>query len=92
MQIAFNTVGLNPVSQYTVGPFILDFAFPDNRLAVECDGVYWHNLPKQKIKDEQKDDYLSLQQWRIVRLSEAAIKASPGDCANIVIEALNEML
>lgn len=35
------------------GHFILDFWLPEYQLAIECNGEYWHNLPKRKERDKK---------------------------------------
>lgn len=32
--------------------FYIDFYLPDLTLMIECNGEYWHNLPKRKERDE----------------------------------------
>lgn len=80
-QIAFET-------EYHVGPFLIDVAFPDRRLAVEADGTYWHGNSKQQAKDRQKDGYLSKNGWRILRLPENEINASVSACVDQIAALL----
>lgn len=88
MSEAFAQLQLSPTPQKSIGPFIVDFAFESHRLAVECDGVYWHNRPEQKKKDTNKDKYLRGHGWEVVRFSELDINRSPAMCAEIVRELL----
>jgi very-short-patch-repair endonuclease len=88
MAEAMRGLGLRPLPQAPFGPYNVDFAFPEARLVVECDGAYWHSLPKQKRIDHSKDAYLANRGWRVLRLTEAAIKASPATCAQAVLEAV----
>jgi len=50
--------------QYSVGPYILDFYCAEKRLGVELDG--FHHL-KDKEYDKQRDDYLLLNDIKILR-------------------------
>lgn len=74
---AMKIIKLYPTPQYPIGRYIADFAFVEQKLVVECDGDYWHNLPEQKVKDQRKDDYLTRHGWHIIRLSETDINFSP---------------
>lgn len=85
---AFRSIGQTPEAQYLVGPYILDFAFPDHRLAVECDGTYWHGRPEQQFKDRRKDGYLKHKGWKCIRLTEVEINADPADCVMRVLKLL----
>ena len=71
----FVKAGLVFTPQRVIGPYIVDFAFPDVRLVVECDGSYWHSLPGKPAKDRQKDGYLRRHGWRVIRLLETDIRA-----------------
>lgn len=74
--------------QYQLGRFVIDFAFPDCKLAVEADGIYWHNLPANKKRDKNKNEFLNKNGWSIVRLSEPDIIKSPGKCVEKIITIL----
>jgi very-short-patch-repair endonuclease len=91
MAEAFEQIGLNPESQYIIGPFVADFAFPDHKLVVECDGDYWHNLPHIQKKDKIKNYYYWKTGWRIVRLWEHEINASSIECAIRVQSHLHDL-
>lgn len=72
--------------QYSVGSrFILDFAMPEIRLAIEADGVYWHSLPENQERDKRKDNYLRNQGWTILRFSGGEIRQSPATCIDKVL-------
>jgi very-short-patch-repair endonuclease len=88
MSAAFAEARLHAVAQYVIGYYVVDFAFPDDQLVVECDGKYWHALPKQQRIDHSKDSYLRNRGWSMLRLSEDEINASPVDCAGRVLAAL----
>ncbi len=88
MAAAFKAAGLAPSPQYHIKGFVVDFAFPDARLVVECDGDYWHGLAQQQKKDKCKDAALHKIGWQVLRLSETAINASATDCLRRVQESL----
>lgn len=65
---AYQQSGLRPVPLYAVDRYNIDFAFPDQRLAVEYDGGNWHNTPKKRAIDERKAALLESLGWTIIRL------------------------
>jgi very-short-patch-repair endonuclease/ribosomal protein S27AE len=90
MSAAFRHVGVRPQAQYLVGYFVVDFAFPRQRLVVEVDGSYWHRLPDTVARDRRESTYLANHGWRLVRLAEPDILASPADCAARVVAMLHD--
>jgi very-short-patch-repair endonuclease len=54
-------------------PFVLDFAFPEIGVGVECDGELWHERADLKARDRQRDQQLAQVGWRILRFKERAI-------------------
>lgn len=55
--------------QQRVGPFVLDFYCPDERLAVEVDGGI-HNDPEQASLDAERQALIEPLEIRFVRLSD----------------------
>ncbi len=53
--------------QYRVLNYWIDFAFPDIKLAVECDGERWHSTKEQISKDKKRDKRLLDQGWIVFR-------------------------
>ena len=66
-----NEKGYYPQAQYSEGMagFILDFAFPEIKLAIEIDGEYWHNLEKTKVKDRRRNYFLGVKKgWEVIHI------------------------
>jgi len=57
--------GLRPRCQYPVGPFRIDFAFPEARVAVEVDGSRWH---EDRQKDQNRDNKLDALGWKVIHI------------------------
>ncbi|GAI92126.1 unnamed protein product, partial [marine sediment metagenome] len=56
--------------QYKIGTRRVDFAYPGQKLAVECDGYKWHKQDKEQIeKDIERDKYLAKKGWRVLHFS-----------------------
>ena len=62
------------------GVCIPDFLFPDRRIAVFCDGDYWHNLPGRPEKDQHINETLLKNGWIPVRFWEHEINDDINDC------------
>lgn len=46
-----------------------DFYLKDLNLLVEIDGHYWHDKPKQQLKDKEHDEFARLKGYNIIRIS-----------------------
>lgn len=75
-------------AQYAIGPYVVDFAFPESRLAVEADGTYWHGNDKQQAKDRRKNGFLKKTGWNVLRLGEKDIKANTSACVDRIVSLL----
>lgn len=67
-----------PIQNPTGGkPYSIDFAMPDIKLGVECDGEVWHSSEEQ-VDDDKKRDYLLAQRgWTILRFDDKTIDDAP---------------
>ncbi|HHF52949.1 MAG TPA: DUF559 domain-containing protein [candidate division WOR-3 bacterium] len=65
-------LGVNYIEQYpTRLGFIIDFAIPDKKIAIEVDGKHWH---KDKKRDRFRDWMLRRAGWKVIRINEDEIK------------------
>lgn len=60
-----------PVSQFVVAEdgvplFRLDFAYPDERIAVEYDGWEFHSTPEQRAHDAERRRWLTRHGWCVI--------------------------
>jgi len=67
-----------PWAQYPLGPYKADFAIPQIKLTIECDGDMWHNQPDKQAKDQIRDATLAKYGWTTVRFSESELKENKG--------------
>ena len=67
-------LGLKFHRQFPVGPYIVDFCCWDKHLVIELDGG-GHDEPQQRVKDEERDAYLLLQGFRVVRIWTSELEA-----------------
>lgn len=59
--------------ELSIFPFFVDFAFTDQKIAIEIDGSQ-HLLPERKAKDDEKDALLIEQGWKVIRFTENLVK------------------
>lgn len=60
--------GLRPQPEFAVFRYNIDLAFPELMLAVEVDGGNWHQTDKHLRLQENKENYLESQGWRVLRV------------------------
>lgn len=80
-----------------VGPFEVDEAHFDLKVAVEVDGCYWHGcatcgfpgVPSTVRNDKAKDAYLKASGWTIVRVPGHMIATEPDASIGIVRQSLH---
>lgn len=70
---ALTNIGVKFVQEGSVGRYSVDFLIPTIRVAIECDGTYWH---QDAVKDARKDSFLVKHGWRVFRISERKINGS----------------
>jgi primosomal protein N' (replication factor Y) len=70
--------------QHPVGPYILDFACVEHRLAVEADGGQHADNPY----DERRTAWLTTQGWRVLRLWNTDILMNTEGSAELILRAL----
>jgi very-short-patch-repair endonuclease len=69
---ALHRVGLRPEQQVPIGPYDMDFYFPDEKVCVEVDGKQ-HLEPEQRERDQRRDEYLREHGIATLRISASAI-------------------
>jgi DNA mismatch endonuclease (patch repair protein) len=75
--------------QYKIGIKTVDFAYLEQKLAVECDGYKWHKQDKEQIeKDIERDKYLAKKGWRVLHFSGVQIRRDIEGCINEIKKAL----
>ncbi|MDG2027253.1 MAG: DUF559 domain-containing protein [Acidimicrobiales bacterium] len=70
-----------PVPQYPVQAsgesFRVDFAYPDERLLLECDGYREHIAPGQFERDRRRQNLLVLDGWTVLRFAKTDVRQRP---------------
>lgn len=85
--------------------FVCDFAIPNFKIIIECDGDYWHGNPKiyaenklnetQKKKinfDKYKNMYLNSKGWKVFRFYETDILRNVENCVEQILKKIKSPL
>jgi hypothetical protein len=66
-----------PLVNERVGPWELDFLWPDRAVVVETDGLRFHRTATTRRKDAEKDAWLQARDFVVVRLTWADVVEAP---------------
>lgn len=99
---ALSANALYPKAEQPVGPYTVDFLFPDVKLIVEVDGDFWHAnpslyktiIPMQKRtvdKDKREVTFCKNHGWTLLRFWETDINKDISSCIQKVQEKLYEL-
>lgn len=73
--------------EYSVFPYFIDFAFINEKLAVEIDGSQ-HLEEDRKRRDEEKDELLTSNGWRVLRISATEVTHDGARALDALIKML----
>lgn len=76
-----------PQFQYAIGPYRVDFAYPQIKLAIEVDGYSVHRTRQAFQDDRTRQNALVALGWTILRFTWADVVRRPGQVARQVDEA-----
>lgn len=95
LALHMRSVGLNPETEYRFHPprrWRFDFAFPDEMVAVECEGGTWSNGRHVRGSgfeaDAEKYNQAAIDGWMVLRFTERTI--IDGTALQTIEAALNE--
>lgn len=92
--------GIEFKKEYLAKPhYLIDAAIPEQMLAIELYGCYWHGhdcrFPKlserqkeQRQRDKQRDIRLTEQGWTVIHIWECEINSSPTECVERILQIL----
>ena len=86
---ALNTLNIYYIPQFpTRTGFIIDYAIPDKKIALEIDGPY-HDTKEQKKRDSFKDYMLKREGWQVIRIHWTKIEGkSVKEIAKMIKDAI----
>jgi very-short-patch-repair endonuclease len=70
------------------GPYRIDLAFPERRVAVEVDGWAWHVDVERFRTDRRKGDAITRASWDLLRFTWHDLDGDPGGCLREITETL----
>jgi very-short-patch-repair endonuclease len=73
--------GIKPELQYSISYFRVDMAYPELKLAIECDGHRYHVGEKNWSKDKYRQRRIEELGWKFERFQGWLIKKYPIACA-----------
>lgn len=87
IRVAIESAGIPvPVLQHPLGPYLLDMAYPELRLAVEYDGRD-HLTPERARRDLTRQAYLTRAGWEVLRFGAGDVLHRPWRVAATVRDA-----
>jgi len=78
---AFKELGLVPEIQHSIGIFRVDMAFPEIKIAIECDGHKFHTGEFNWQKDRYRQKRIIELGWKFERFQGWLIRKYPIACA-----------
>lgn len=66
----------------------VDFALKDARIIVEVDGSYWHNREDRRVKDEERDQLLERNGWKVLRYTDVNLRVRARECIDEIKRVL----
>ncbi len=66
--------------QHKVGRYRLDFAIVDKKVAIEVDGLTYHNGQESFIRDQQRQRDLQAAGWKVIRFAAKEALDNPQRC------------
>lgn len=73
---------------HPLGPYTIDLAFPERRLAIEVDGWAYHVDPDRFRNDRRKGNYLARCGWDLLRFTWHGLNAQPDQAVAEIRETL----
>ena len=86
MAKALEDAGIEAVYDYPIRckyGYSIDFAIPDKKIGIECDGERWHK--KGNNHDRKRDAFLKKQGWKMLRFMGKEIKEDVQGCIRLCV-------
>lgn len=75
--------------EYSVFPYFIDFAFINEKIAIEIDGSQ-HLEEERAKKDKEKDKLLNSNGWKVIRITDKTIKTDWNSIDETLTSVLNK--
>ena len=86
---ALAMTGIKAVFQFSTGNrygYIIDFAIPDRKIIIECDGERYHQIGNRK--DRCRDDYFKKRGCKTIRLRGLEIQNNTDGCIDKILSEI----
>jgi len=70
--------GIEP--QVEEGPYRIDLAVPEKKIAIELNGHEFHKSRRQRTDDAKRERYLQRQGWKVIRFTGTEVHADVMGC------------
>jgi very-short-patch-repair endonuclease len=77
--------------QVVVGPYRVDLAILEKRVAIELDGHEFHKSREHRTRDAKRERYLQKQGWQVVRFTGTEIHNDVLQCIQEAIEIIGKI-
>lgn len=71
-----------------IDTYFIDFYLSGKKIAIECDGDHWHDMPENKERDKIKDKYLNEMGIKVLRITRSEIKRNPDSAYEKIIDII----
>ena len=75
--------GIEFIPEYPVGRYHIDIFIPSSKLAIECDGDFWHR--GRQAKDARKTAKLQEAGFTVIRFTGKEIHNAPDECVTKIL-------
>ncbi len=75
--------------QIEIGFYRVNFALIEKKIAIEIDGHEYHKTREQRTYDAQRERYLQLNGWRVIRFTGSEVSRNPTGCIDEVAKLIN---
>jgi very-short-patch-repair endonuclease len=79
-------------ANYPVGPYKIDFAFPELKIALEADGWAFHSDGEAFQHDRKRQNYLMLLGWQVLRFTWLDLVEYPQQVIAVIRSAISARL
>jgi very-short-patch-repair endonuclease len=96
MGAALRRLGIHHRAQFQIArqgrwagrSYYLDFALPDQMIAIECDGAAYHSTKRQKTADARRQAELERLGWTFLRFTGSEIVTDIAGCEARILSSL----
>jgi very-short-patch-repair endonuclease len=77
-----------PITDYPIGIYFADFAWPKYMLVVEFDSYSHHSAKRDFFHDRERNAYITSKAWSILPVTWQALEARPFEVVKLIAEAI----